>query len=275
MIPPINTNAPGAPLLLAAFLMASILGLLLGSFYTAAATRVLYYFYGPGRKLAHRWREFFTRRSFCLECGTQIRPLDLVPLFGYIRLRGACRGCGRKIGPEHLAGEIFLGILLPLLLLCKIPWPSALACVLFIGHLYISLATDTRFFVLDHENTAFLYPLALIGAGLQNVSRNEFIQNHILTGLAVFAIFLLLYIAGRRRSLGLGDVLLAPAPAILIGFPWVLLLFQAAAGGAIIYVFLIRKDRRAPIPFGAFIAGATFLTVVVKSVWDCLVRSAF
>lgn len=257
-------------LLLPAFLLASVIGLLLGSFYTAAATRILYYFYGPGRKLPHRWREFFTRRSFCLECQTQIRIIDLVPLVGYIRLKGACRHCGRTIGIEQLLGELFPGVLLPLFLYCGVPWPAALSATLFVGHLYISLATDIGFFVLDHENTAFLYPLALCGALFQQISQNTFIRYHLLTGMIVFMIFLILYLAGRRRSLGLGDVLLAPAPAILIGFPWVLLLFQAAAGGAIVYVFLIKKDRRTPIPFGAFIAGATFLTLVIRTLWNCL-----
>jgi prepilin signal peptidase PulO-like enzyme (type II secretory pathway) len=48
-------------------------------------------------------------QSRCPECGTKIRPSDNVPIFGWLRLRGTCRDCGRAIDSRYLWVEILTG----------------------------------------------------------------------------------------------------------------------------------------------------------------------
>ena len=55
--------------------------------------------------------------SRCPSCGTQLRPLDLVPVASYLWLRGRCRYCRTSIPVrlmlvELAAGLAFLGVYL-------------------------------------------------------------------------------------------------------------------------------------------------------------------
>ena len=248
-------------------LFAALMGLCIGSFYTATASRVLYYFYGPGRKHPRRWREFFTRPSRCMSCDRDILWLDLLPLLGYLRLSGRCRFCGTGIGRSVFAGELFCGLLLPLLLWSGFSWPVAFFTVLLCGQLYVSIATDFHLYLLDYENTAVVGLWALLAAFF----RPEGFATHVYAGLGTLVVFVALYYAGgfirRMRGLGLGDVFLAPPLALYAGFPNCLVVFQSAALGSILYVFFVLKDRRAPAPFGVFLALGLYLTVVVEALF--------
>ncbi|MBI3396208.1 MAG: prepilin peptidase [Spirochaetia bacterium] len=250
-----------------ALAFASVLGLLIGSFYTATASRVLYFVYGPARKIPNRWKEFFTARSFCMQCDAPIKRLYLIPVAGYFLSKGKCASCGGRIGRLTLVGEALPGILFPVLLLGGMKAFAALCTIFLLGHLYISIATDANFFLLDHENAAFLGVFAVAAVLDQTGFSWTDIQPHALSALGVLVLFLLLFAVVRGRGLGFGDVILAPILAFHAGFPWVLILFQAAALGSIVYVALIKRDRTTPIPFGAFMAGSWMLAVFARSVW--------
>ncbi len=51
------------------------------------------------------------RSSHCMTCGTKIRPIDLIPVFSWIFLRGKCHNCGEKISPRYPIVESLNGIL--------------------------------------------------------------------------------------------------------------------------------------------------------------------
>jgi len=45
-------------------------------------------------------------RSSCPRCGEQLRPRDVLPIVGFVLLRGRCRGCSARIPRRHLVGEL-------------------------------------------------------------------------------------------------------------------------------------------------------------------------
>lgn len=49
--------------------------------------------------------------SRCPGCKTRLKPLDLIPVFSWIFLKGKCRYCGRKISPRYMLVELLCGIL--------------------------------------------------------------------------------------------------------------------------------------------------------------------
>ncbi len=254
--------------------IAAILGLILGSFYTALASRILYFFYGPGRKLpGGRWRRIFFEASHCFHCGHRIRGLELAPIAGYLLARGRCRSCGRPIGRLTLLGEIFPAILLPLLLASGMHPAGTLFTVLLCGHLYIALATDWELFLLDHENALFLV-LWSVAATWEKTNRSpEAMTQHALVCAVALLVFLALFFLSRMRGLGFGDVVLGGILALHAGYPWSLLMFQLAAAGSLVYIFVIQRDRRAPAPLGAFFALAFFVTTVAEAVWMIMIGS--
>ena len=257
-------------MLVLSYVLATIIGLAIGSFYTATSVRVIYYFYGPGRKHKTRWKEFLTKPSFCMHCETPIRIIDLVPVIGYLKLKGRCNNCGNKIGMLTLVGEVLPGIMLPLMLYSGWSWPASLSGALLSGHLFISATTDYNFFLLDHENTAIIFLIALWGSLAKSSMEFVFFRYYLFTAGTVLIIFVLLFFLSKMKGLGFADILLATSLALYTGFPWSLILFQVASLGSIIYIFLIKKERHAPIPFGTFLAGGTILTIFAECIWMIL-----
>jgi len=48
-------------------------------------------------------------RSRCPRCATELRGREVLPIVGFLLLRGQCRGCGSAIPRRHLAGEVIVG----------------------------------------------------------------------------------------------------------------------------------------------------------------------
>lgn len=253
--------------------LAGLVGLTLGSFYTALASRILYYFYGPGRKaarrmgFARRWWLICTRSSHCMACGTNITGVALTPILGYALSGGRCRRCGTTIGPLTLLGEVLPGVLLPLLLCAGYPPGPALLYTLLAGQLYIALVTDWNFFLLDHENALWLLAWAVPAVWLLAAGDQGLLMQHAWTAFVALLVFLALFLGSRMRGFGFGDVVLGGILAFTAGHPWALLLFQLAAAGALAYIFLIQRDRHAPAPLGAFFVLAFYVTLIATALW--------
>ncbi len=248
------------------FLLASGVGLLLGSFYASLSSRIVYFVYGHGKREQNRWRKIFFGRSFCMHCREKIQGIDLWPIIGYLKNSGRCRHCRQPIGLPTFAAELYPALLLPLLLYSGYSWAGSLFSLLFCLHLYISIATDTSFLLLDHENGLFLL-LWAAAALLENLGPNLLsITSHLLASGGALLFFGLLFLLGRGRGLGFGDVILASILALYSGLPWSLFIFQLAAIGSIAYILFVKRDWRAPAPLGAALALATLIITPVKHI---------
>ncbi|MCM1132330.1 MAG: prepilin peptidase [Ruminococcus flavefaciens] len=58
-----------------------------------------------------RHESLIKRASHCMTCGTKIRPIDLIPVFSWLFLRGKCHSCGEKISPRYPIVESLNGLL--------------------------------------------------------------------------------------------------------------------------------------------------------------------
>ena len=263
-------ESPSLPFLLE-LLLALLLGLSLGSFYTALASRVLYFFYGAGRKnkdMRERWKALLLHPSFCFSCGEKIAPpfRDLLPIWGYLKNKGCCRRCSSPIGMGTLLGEVYMGLLSIYLLSCGLSWPLLLLSLLFCGHLYISFLSDSRLFLLDPENTLFLFLYSLAYLFVKYGLDIAAMQLHLLAFAGSLFVFALLFFLGSMRSLGLGDVILASVIALFLGLPWALVVFQIGAGFSIVYIVIIKKKMDSPAPLGAAMALGVFLVLPIHSI---------
>ena len=244
--------------------LAFFAGLVLGSFYTALASRILYFFYGAGRKTKQgleRWKTILLRPSFCFACQKKIAIENLIPIWGYLKNKGCCKDCQSPIGIATFLGEVYMGLLAFYLMSCDLSWPLIILTLLFCGHLYIALLSDSRLFLLDPENALFLFLWAIAYLFLKYGLDIAAMQLHLLAFAGSFVCFGLLFLFGRMRALGFGDVILACVIALFLGLPWALIVFQIAAAGSIVYIVLIKKKLRAPAPLGAAMALAVFLVL--------------
>ena len=199
-------------------------------------------------------------RSRCETCHRTLGPLDLVPLFSYVALRGRCRTCRAPIGGQHLAIELAsLGVALWALTVDTQPVRLWIDCGL--GWTLLTLAwIDWRHLRLPDMLTL---PLLLAGLAVTWLEAPEDATDHAIGALAGYLGFRLLAWAYRtirgRDGLGLGDAKLLAAAGAWLGWmalPHVIVI-AAVCGIVVALAAAVRRGRldgAAMIPFGPCLA---------------------
>lgn len=240
-------------------------------------------------------------RSHCAACGHVLGPLDLVPVFSWLALRGRCRHCGIRIGARALVVEVVTAAAFALLVVVHgVGVPTlvylVLVCVLA-GAALVDLDTFTIpngfivtgvllwlvsiWFMRVPPGGAFVTGsmlVPLLGPGWPSVALDG------LLGAVVAGGGLLLFssvfdaVTGRR-SLGGGDVKLLFMVGLFLGLAGSLLVILAACVFGLVFAFARGHAasssadgghgegedgsfRTRAIPFGPSIAAATVLALV-------------
>ncbi len=121
------------------YILIFIIGTLFGSFYTLAVYRI------------PKHEDITHKHSYCPKCNHKLGPLDLIPVFSYIFLKGKCRYCKKRIRPRYFIIEILSGlafVALACFLKLDVYEPTAESLiqygfmVLYITFLVLMLATE-------------------------------------------------------------------------------------------------------------------------------------
>jgi len=221
-------------------------------------------------------------RSKCNNCKKTLKWYELVPILSFIVLGGKCKSCKVKISWQYPIVEFLTGLvffLVPLQLGQGIP---ALIWVLaFMTFILISVI-DLRLKIIPDKLTIFIAALGallfafykttgsfgLVGGEVNGsflgsyavsfwIGAPNMFLNYIV-GISFGLIsFGLIYLLSKGRAMGFGDVKLAGALGVLVGWPDIALsLILAFITGGIYGSILIlrkRKDMKDSIPFGPFI----------------------
>jgi leader peptidase (prepilin peptidase) / N-methyltransferase len=208
-------------------------------------------------------RPILWARSRCESCGTVLAARDLVPLLGWLATRGRCRFCTAPIGWFDPAIEL-AATAVALVAVMADGGPQTWLDCLFGWWLLVLGWIDLRCWLLPDELT-----LPLVVAGL---AATVWLDPASLTTAALGAAFgylgLRLVGAIYRRlrgndGIGHGDAKLLAASGAWLGaavLPQVILLAASAALVAALSLRLagIRLDARSALPFGPFLAVATW-----------------
>jgi len=202
--------------------------------------------------------------SSCPHCGKQIKAYENIPILSYLFLRGKCRNCKAKISPAYPLVEALTPFCFLLVYMQYSLSPHFFVSCLFASALIVLGFIDYYHQILPDEVTLPGFVLALIYAFF----RNDLSLVQALLGAGVGAGFLLLvygvyYLVRKKEGLGLGDVTMMLLVGVFLGWEQTLLtLILASVGGAIVGVFFIifkKKDLQHALPFGTFLAPATFV----------------
>lgn len=203
-------------------------------------------------------------RSRCAHCEAPLAVLDLVPLASWLAGRGRCRHCGAWIGWFYPAVE--LAALAIAVLSLRVDrgfdaWVDAL-----LGWWLLTLGwIDWRHTILPD---ALTLPLIVIGLAVAGVIEPERLWDPLLGVVFGYAGLWAVAWAYRRlrgrEGLGLGDAKLLAAAGAWVGvtgLPSVLAGAAVAALAAAVGMMLAgrRLDRYSALPFGPFLAAATWL----------------
>lgn len=233
-------------------------GLVIGSFLTVVSDRV------------PRGASIVTPGSSCGGCHRQLTPVDLVPVFSWLFLRGKCRRCGASIGVDAIAIELVTAALfVAMLLRFERPIVGAAHCVLMAG-LVTQTAIDARTRHLPREITYVTIglgaPLLVVAALIVDEPRR--IGTALLGAVIATAVMATLH-AISPDGLGDGDVRLSPLLGLYLGWsnPGLALvgLFYGFIIGSVVGVVMMvvgRAGRRTALPFGPFLAAGTVIALL-------------
>jgi leader peptidase (prepilin peptidase)/N-methyltransferase len=260
------------PLLLIALL--ALLGLAVGSFLNVVITRI------------PEGASVIQPRSTCPKCETEISFRDSILVLSWLRLRGRCRGCSSPFSARYPMVEVVTAItwaglatyalsqdtlgLLPLML-C--------ASVILISLFVIDL---------DHKRlpdplTVLMYPVAVIGLAINGLATGNWPIGSALLGAAIWLLPIGgIWVLSGGRGMGMGDVKLAPALGLILGWigvgsAVVGLVSGWLIGGVVAIVLMLvgRARSGTAIPFGPFLIGGFAIGMVAGAVLSDAYMGAF
>ena len=201
-----------------------------------------------------------TTRSHCMECNTQLKWYDLVPLFSWLFLRGKCRYCKAKISVQYPLVELANGIgYVWIVYVNGFNFISILYCLCFSAMLALSVI-DLRTFEIPVGFNIFILGLGVVRA----IYDFEHIWTYIIGMVCVSGFLFILYLLTAGRGIGGGDIKLMAVAGLLIG--WQNIIVALCVGcvlGSIIHVTLmlvLKKERM--LAFGPYLSLGIFLAML-------------
>jgi leader peptidase (prepilin peptidase)/N-methyltransferase len=204
-------------------------------------------------------------RSACPACASVIAPRDLVPIFGWILLKGRCRDCAAPIAWHYPAVEIAAAEIALWAATAVSGWELWVGSALGWTLLTLSLI-DLRCYRLPDFLTV---PLVLAGLGVTAWAWPDELSGHLLgagLGYSALAGIGWLYKALRGRDgLGLGDAKLLAAGGAWLSWEALPGLVLLAAALALAVTAATRLVQGAPlsaatrVPFGPYLAVSIWL----------------
>jgi prepilin signal peptidase PulO-like enzyme (type II secretory pathway) len=245
------------------YLLIFILGLITGSFLNVVIIRL------------KEGESILKNRSHCLFCGRKLTWKELIPLFSFLFQKGKCLGCGKKISRQYPLVEFFTAVLF-VLIFVRFFTPSLpgiiLVCYLFAVtcFLIIIFVYDLKYYLVSDK---LIYPVAIlaviwhlvVGWFLRSYTPQELLRP-ILGALIAGGLFLIIVLISKEKWMGWGDVKIAIFMGLLLGLYKVMLaILLAFCSGAIVSLVLVvlkKKKLKSEIPFGPFLAAATFIALI-------------
>lgn len=182
--------------------------------------------------------KFWQGRSICPKCKHQLSWKDNIPLLSYVLLGGKCRYCKKKISIQYPIVELTTAVTFTL------TWyllPFNFAVLALVAAFIVIFFADFEYQIIPDEMVAVIVFLAT----LLYLPNFEFIAINYFVGLLSALGFFLVVLATKFQGMGLGDVKLAFAMGVLLGFPAILVaIWNGFILGGIFAVFLLILRRR-------------------------------
>jgi len=240
-----------------------IVGTVMGSFYNVVIYRV------------PEGRSIIKPRSSCGACGKVLEPMDLIPVFSYLFLKGKCRYCKQPISFQYPLVELLTGLLFVVLFLRFSISVEFFFSVYMVSILLIMFFIDLKYMIIPNG----LVISALIGSialfAVRFFYKDSIVVNEpwyfSLLGMIIPSLFLLLvalfgYVANKGEAMGMGDVKIFVPIGLFLGLKLsVLALFLSMLIGGLTGLILMItgiKGRKSQVPFGPFIAVASFISLL-------------
>lgn len=249
-----------------------LFGICIGSFLNVVILRVPA---GESVLGIKRSKEEKEKASHCMTCGAKIRPVDLIPVFSWLMLRGKCHSCGQRISPRYPIVESLNGLLYVMTFFAlDINVKSIITCVL------MSFLLVIGFIDWDTKNiyVGMVAVVLLLAVPLHLLYSHEYqdvdLKNRIIGAFIISVPFFIIGEVSRPiirkkfgedfRAIELGDTYLMFAAGAFLGTRAVIAstfigIIVAAFGGLIVKT--VTKDSK--FAFGPFLS----IGIAIGSLW--------
>jgi leader peptidase (prepilin peptidase)/N-methyltransferase len=203
-------------------------------------------------------------RSHCPACRTPIRAVHLVPLIGWLLLRGQCAACGTRISSRYPLIELVTALLF---VLCALRFGLSvefLAGIVLSSALLALAVIDFDTHYLPDQLTLPLLWLGLaaaLGGDLQAA-----VSGAIIGYLILWLVYHGFKLVTGKEGMGYGDFKLLAALGAWLGpealLPIVLASSMAGAAVGIAMIVFADRSREVPLAFGPYLAAAGWLVMM-------------
>ncbi len=222
-------------------------------------------------------------RSRCGSCGTTLSAIDLVPIFSWIFLRGKCRTCGTKISSRYAIVELITGLIFVWILLINGVVLTTPILWVFFSFLIVVFFIDLDHMIIPNKVVFTGMVLGLFVLGVQiyegyplymSDSAWSFVLGPLVPMFTMLALAMASMIFYRAGGLGMGDVKVYLPIGMFLGWRlsllslWFAFLFGGLFG--MIWIFILKRDKKANIPFGPFIV----LGAMISALYGLQILSA-
>ncbi|MDO5713451.1 MAG: prepilin peptidase [Tissierellia bacterium] len=203
-------------------------------------------------------------RSKCGKCTKTLRPIELIPIFSYLKLKGRCSICMNKINPLYIILEIVGAIVYPIIYL----FTKHIMITILFGSIILLLL---RISIIDLQE-GYIYIIDILWILLLRVILFLIHMNnpipYILSGLSIAA--LLLFIQIISKGLGTGDifygmVLSSFFPLSLATYYFISWSFILGGLIAAFKLYILHKNRRDKMAFAPFLSIGFLITIIWRS----------
>jgi leader peptidase (prepilin peptidase)/N-methyltransferase len=215
-----------------------------------------------------------TPRSACPKCKAPIKAWQNIPVVSWLLLRGRCASCKVKISARYPIVELATGLLSAWVAL-HFGFSVSAACGLLVTWSLIALTGID----IDHQLLPDNITLPLMWAGLLAavvwgavagaalpVSAHDALIGAAAGYTSLWLVFHAFKLVTGKEGMGYGDFKLFAALGAWLGWKLLpLIIVLSAATGAVLGILIIAvqgRDRRAPMPFGPYLAGAGWLAMM-------------
>jgi leader peptidase (prepilin peptidase)/N-methyltransferase len=221
--------------------------------------------------------------SRCSSCGTRITAWQNIPVLSYLLLGGRCGACKAAISVRYPIVEFVTALLVAVVAWrFGASWQGLMAIVLTLFLVPITMIDFDRCLIPD----SVVLPLLWIGLGISLwhpvpgadvlfIAPADAIIGAIAGYLALWSFYWLFKLANGKEGMGYGDFKLLAALGAWLGYQYLFtIIIMSAVVGAALGIALIvfrGRDRQVPMPFGPFLAGAGWITLL----WGDAVKRIF
>jgi len=248
-------------MLFAPFLIigAAILGLFAGAFINA-------------RIMRSKDSMSFTTNRACAVCAAPLKHKEMLPVVGYLAVKGRCRRCTAVIPWQYPATEAVIALLFAFFaarILFHFELPVFVGpgdeILLFVRDALTALVL-IMVFMFDYRASVIPDRVTIPGmviVTICNILLGMPVAELLLGGLVLGGFFAAQFLISRGRWVGGGDVRMGMLMGFLLGpILGIVALFISYVSGSIIGIMLISSGNRkidSHVPFGTFLAFATVI----------------